>query len=252
MHPSWHRSLRRCFGENKKHRLRGTAEPYIPLSHATRSASTLLDELAGGAATDSALAERRCDAVESDLPMPTLRWMCVFVTALILVLSASANVDAVTRPIPTVTFTCCGDCNGDGVVTLDELQTCVPPIIPEAPFSPCPACDCNHDGNVGSAGELTQIVTNILNGCPGAPTKAASATTPTPTPTPRCPPECASCSAGDCDGDGEVTIAELVKMIDIALGNADTSICLYGLHNATTADVSLIIQAVNDALNGCP
>ena len=134
-----------------------------------------------GAATDSALAECGYDAVESDSPMPTLRTTYVFVLALILALPASAT-HAVTTPTPTVTpMACCGDCDGDGVVSNDEFQTCIPPIIPEAPFAPCSACDCNHDGNVGSAGELTRIATNILSGCPGAPTKTSSAT-PTETP----------------------------------------------------------------------
>jgi hypothetical protein len=57
---------------------------------------------------------------------------------------------------------------------------------------------------------------------------------------------------GDCDSSGEVTVNELIILVNIALGSADNSACPHGIPAAATVDISLIIQAVNNALNGCP
>ncbi len=58
---------------------------------------------------------------------------------------------------------------------------------------------------------------------------------------------------GDCNGDGEVGISELITMVNIALGNASISTCLAGdANNDGQIEINEIIQAVNNALNGCP
>ncbi|MCX8073483.1 MAG: VCBS repeat-containing protein [Candidatus Binatia bacterium] len=68
--------------------------------------------------------------------------------------------------------------------------------------------------------------------------------TPTPTPLPRC--------VGDCGGDGEVTIDELITMVNIALGSAPVSSCAAGDPNQDEEiTIDEIIQAVNRALTGC-
>jgi streptogramin lyase len=67
---------------------------------------------------------------------------------------------------------------------------------------------------------------------------------PTPTPTP------GSC-IGDCDGSRDVTINELITMVNIALGGPQPSACPDGVPSGTEVDIALIIQAVNNALNGC-
>jgi hypothetical protein len=82
------------------------------------------------------------------------------------------------------------------------------------------------------------------------PTESASGTptlraTPTATVTP------GLCS-GDCDAGGTVAINEIILMVNIALGSADNSACPHGIPAAATVDISLIIQAVNNALTGCP
>jgi hypothetical protein len=57
---------------------------------------------------------------------------------------------------------------------------------------------------------------------------------------------------GDCGGDGQVTIDELITMVNIALGTRNVSECSVG---DTSGDgqitIDEIIQAVNRALNGC-
>jgi hypothetical protein len=56
---------------------------------------------------------------------------------------------------------------------------------------------------------------------------------------------------GDCDGSGDVTVNELITMVNIALGNAQPSACSSGIPSGVEVDIALIIQAVNAALNGC-
>jgi hypothetical protein len=68
------------------------------------------------------------------------------------------------------------------------------------------------------------------------------------TPT-RAPTSC----LGDCNGDRQVTVNELITMVNIALGTAQLPTCPAGDANADdTITVNEIIAAVNNALNSCP
>ena len=73
--------------------------------------------------------------------------------------------------------------------------------------------------------------------------------TPTVTPTPtRTPIAC----IGDCDGDGRVTVDELVKGVNIALATAGLELCpAFDADNSATVTVDELVKAVNNALNGC-
>jgi hypothetical protein len=63
---------------------------------------------------------------------------------------------------------------------------------------------------------------------------------------------CRSC-VGDCNGDGEVTINEIILLVNIALGNTPLSACTAGDADARgTIEINEIIIAVNNALSGCP
>lgn len=58
---------------------------------------------------------------------------------------------------------------------------------------------------------------------------------------------------GDCGGDSQVTVNELITMVNIALGTAQISACAVGDANGDgQITVNEIITAVNNALNGCP
>jgi len=62
----------------------------------------------------------------------------------------------------------------------------------------------------------------------------------------------ASC-VGDCNGDGEVTVDEILRMVNIALGNASLGICPAADQNGDgEVIITEIIQAVSAALSGCP
>jgi hypothetical protein len=58
---------------------------------------------------------------------------------------------------------------------------------------------------------------------------------------------------GDCDGDGVVSINELIRGVNINLGNQDLSACsaMDGNGDGTVA-INELIQAVNNNLDGCP
>jgi hypothetical protein len=57
---------------------------------------------------------------------------------------------------------------------------------------------------------------------------------------------------GDCTGDGDVTVNELITMVNIALGTAEISICTAGDANGDgEITINEIIAGVNNALNGC-
>jgi hypothetical protein len=74
-----------------------------------------------------------------------------------------------------------------------------------------------------------------------------ASTGPTPTPT-----VAAGTCIGDCNGDRQVTVNELIQMVNIALGNAEVSTCLAGDPNGD-GDIAVneIVAGVNNALNGC-
>ena len=91
---------------------------------------------------------------------------------------------------------------------------------------------------------------------PPPPTRTATPTPPvTPTTTPTTSGE--GVCVGDCNDNGAVTIDDLIRMVNIALGNQSicpdgTGGCLAGDSNCNCEiTVEEIIQSVNNALNGC-
>jgi len=70
-------------------------------------------------------------------------------------------------PTPTTTVTpapCTGDCNSDGVVTVDEILTMVNVAVGNSAISACPPGDSNHDGEI-TVDEILAAVPKALNGC---------------------------------------------------------------------------------------
>jgi hypothetical protein len=77
-----------------------------------------------------------------------------------------------------------GDCDGNGVVTIDELIKSVNIALASRPVSDCVAADENGDGEVG-INELVAGVNNALNGITVSPTPSpAGGATPTVTAAP--------------------------------------------------------------------
>jgi hypothetical protein len=79
------------------------------------------------------------------------------------------------------------------------------------------------------------------------PTVTVTPTLPPATPTP--PPN--GCS-GDCNDDGEVTVDELIKGVNIALGTLGIEACpSFDVNGDGEVTVNEIVRAVNAALSGC-
>jgi hypothetical protein len=99
----------------------------------------------------------------------------------------------------------------------------------------------NSSGLIVGEGLLTNGVRHAFVLYPSSPTG-----TDTPTPTPS-PAERSACP-GDCDGSGDVTVNEIIALVNIALGNGGS--CINGVPAGATVNIALIIQAVNNALGG--
>lgn len=66
------------------------------------------------------------------------------------------------------------------------------------------------------------------------------------------PPPTVACT-GDCNNDGEVTIDEIITMVNIALGTSSVATCARGDTNGDgEITIDEVIQAVGFALAGCP
>lgn len=57
---------------------------------------------------------------------------------------------------------------------------------------------------------------------------------------------------GDCDGTQMVDVRGIIILVNIALGSTQLSACPDGIPSGAVVNVALIIQAVNNALYGCP
>jgi sugar lactone lactonase YvrE len=82
----------------------------------------------------------------------------------------------------------------------------------------------------------------------GSPTPSHTAT-PT-APATRTPPPTARTLVGDCSGRSRVSISDIVTLVNIALGNLPASACPHGIPSGASVDISVIIEAVLNALNG--
>ncbi len=116
-----------------------------------------------------------------------------------------------------------------------------------APFS-CADLAVGNAVGAGFAYAFTQLDQPTLGDIivTGAQFVADSSLAATPTPTPP-----ASECVGDCSGDNAVDIAELITMVNIALGNAPASACPTAICDVLFVHIDCIIRAVNNALDDC-
>lgn len=166
-------------------------------------------------------------------------------------------------PSPFIFFTVT-DAAGDSHTAFSHL-----PLAGVGPGTPAPTCTPTRTPTITATPTatppptLTATATSTPSRTPTAsitptpsetgtptytPEPAASATlsptlSPTPPPVPPCP--------GDCDGSGEVTVDELVQLVNQALGLAPVT-CHSGDGNGDgEVTVDEIVAAVNNALSGC-
>lgn len=120
------------------------------------------------------------------------------------------------------------DSDGDGATNLVEIVALTFPGDPaDTPILPSPTPTATRP--------------------PATPTTTATATATATTPTGsgHCP--------GDCGGNGLVTVDELLKAVNIALGTLGVTSCpaVDGDGNGSVT-IAELLQAVNAALSGCP
>jgi len=103
----------------------------------------------------------------------------------------------------------------------------------------------------------TATLTNTPSRTPTSTPTQTPTQTPTATPTATEVPTATHTPAplacvGDCSDDGEVTVDELITMVNVALGSG-VDACRAGDANADAKiTIDEILTAVNNALNGCP
>lgn len=138
------------------------------------------------------------------------------------------------------------------VIIPDRGGTQTPVLTPSATDTPSNP-DLTPTATPSSA-DVTPTDTPVptMPAPPASPTPIlATAVPPTSTPTPGASPVVAC--AGDCDGNGTVTIVDLLLMTNIALDIVDVQACMAGDVDGNGAiTVDEIVVAVANALEGCP
>jgi hypothetical protein len=156
-------------------------------------------------------------------------------------------------------LTCTGDsCNPSYGCVNQPTPSCIEPTPTATGTPPTPTATAIPTATPTPTPTNTETATNTPT-VTDTPTNTPTATdtttatltpsnTPTPDPTATLPPVC----TGDCNGDGVVTVNELVVGVNIALGNASLAACP-AFDRDANGEVTIVelITAVNAALNGC-
>ncbi len=138
---------------------------------------------------------------------------------------------------------CEGDCNGDFRVEVSEVVLAVRAALHESPVDVCLSADGDGDGAIG-IGELIRAVRNGLDGCDGSVLAVEALQRVVAGETGAC--------GGDCDGDGRVSVQELILGVNIALGSAALDACpVFDQNGDGRVGVGELIAAVGNALDGC-
>ena len=182
--------------------------------------------------------------------------------------SPTVTVSATARPVATATHTVTATLTAThtATATLTATRTVSPTATVSATASPVATATHTVTATLTATGTAGATLTATATVSPtftatsvASATQTAAATeTPTaittPTNTSTVGPTATGTvviCVGDCDGSQTVTVNEIVLLTDIALGNADPSACPKGVASGEQVDVSVIIQAVNKALDGC-
>lgn len=133
-----------------------------------------------------------------------------------------------------------------GVVNLTLTNGDVPATPTGIPATPSPTPEPTEPPTATATSTVPPTATES----PRATATATEPPTPTATPTVTVPPH-DPCD-GDCDGDGVVTVAEVVRGVNLALGTVAVAECpAFDGDDDGTVSVDELIRAVLRALNGC-
>ncbi len=103
-------------------------------------------------------------ALDTPTPTSTPTLGAATPTATLGAATPTATLGAGTPTATAVGQACTGDCNGDGMVVINELVLGVNITLGQQPVSACPAFDANRDGSL-VINELVAGVSRLLGGC---------------------------------------------------------------------------------------
>ena len=157
---------------------------------------------------------------------------------------------------PTATPTMTPTNTPTATETSTFTPTCTPTATPSATNSPIPT-PTNTPTQIHTA-PPTATPTRTLTNTPTSTQRPTFTPTPTVTATPSAtvsatPTATPFPCGGDCNGSGEVTVNELIAMVNIGLGIVPVSACDAGdVNRDGSVTIDEILGAVNHALRGCP
>lgn len=162
---------------------------------------------------------------------------------------------AVATPTPRIIATCAPTATPTPTLALGGTATAsaTRPPSPTPPLATATATVTPPGATATSPAATATIPSTAV------PTSTEAAQTPTPTmaETPAAPTATATVATvacvGDCNGDGTVTVDELVRAVNIALGSIASELCGAADANVDgTVAIDELIRAVNNLLGGCP
>jgi hypothetical protein len=124
------------------------------------------------------------------------------------------------------------------------------PVVIGFGFSVVPPYTCSGVAVVSCTAGLVGLTNGAIGQSRVTTVVSFDLSSPDATPTPTIAP---GACVGDCNGDHQVTVNELIQIVNIALGTARVSACPAGDANGDgQVTVNEIVAGVNNALNGCP
>lgn len=215
-----------------------TTATNTPTPKANGAGCLVASECVSGFCADSVCCDRACDAVNEFCTLPGLVGTCVAVALPTATPTPTATPNLTPQPIGV-------HCTGGGecVSTFCASGVC------------CNVrCDLPEDfcAVPGFEGQCLQILPTPTrtSSATHTPTQTATRTaTGTATPTPN--PTFVACT-GNCDASPEVTVDELIRGVNIALGNAPLDECrAFDSNGDGQVTIDELIRAVDNALYGC-
>lgn len=147
--------------------------------------------------------------------------------------TASASATATATNPPTATLTATNPPTATPTLTATPVDTPTPSQTATVPPTATPTITATS----------APTTTDTSAPSPTATATATASASPTP-PTAACP--------GDCNGNGEVAVNELITGVNIALGNSTVDACpSFDRNGDGSVSINELIAAVNAALNGC-
>jgi len=134
--------------------------------------------------------------------------------------------------------------------TAEPSDTATLTEMPTVTATPAPSSTVTGPPTLTGTPIASSTPTNIGTGTK-APTPTNGTVTPTATAIQSPTLTAAATCVGDCGGTGSVSIGNLITLVNIALGSAPPTACPKGVPSGAQVTISLLIQAVNNALNGC-